>query len=169
MAEDIDWDAEAVLEQGVPPLPAYLKPGNEVPVAYWRRGNVGAVLSIAFDPEDDEEPFSQDIQIWVREQDGLWSLRSKGGSDWPLPFGTRPEGGRPTLTGYASGAPDPDSHGSVWVASGIAPAGVARVRVVEGGYDDVVDVESRTGAFLVRLKGLGWDATITDAAGAPDQ
>jgi hypothetical protein len=154
------WDAAAVLDRGLPPLPAVLQPGEEVPVAVWRRGRVGAVLSIYHDPDDEEEPFSHDIEVLLHdESSGAWKWHSTGGSDWPELYGIRPVTGHAALTGFATGAPAPDEDGSIWIVSGIAPVGVERVRVVQGISGEVADVERLTGAFLVSVQRLD-DASV---------
>ncbi len=131
-----------------PPPP--LQADEEVPVVVWREGDVAAVLWISRDPEDDEEPYSQDIEVFTRSR-GRWQWHSKGGSDWPADYGRRPGVGRPALTGSAQGAPGPAGRGSVWLASGIAPAGVEHVRVTAGQVVIEADVEPVTGAFLVAV------------------
>lgn len=124
MIKGDDWDAATVLDHGLPPLPAVLVADDEVPVASWQRGAVGAVLSIIFDPNDPEEPFSQDVEIRVRDKDGVWKWHSTSGSDWPFPYGKRPAGGLPVLSRFTAGAPSPDNEDGIWIASGIAPVGV---------------------------------------------
>ena len=129
-----------------PPLAGY----EEVPVVVWREGDVAAVLWISHDPEDAEEPYSQDIEVFTRSR-GRWQWHSKGGSDWPADYGQRPGVGRPGLTGLAQGAPGPGGGGLVWLASGIAPAGVERVRVTARQAVFEADVEPLTGAFLIAV------------------
>jgi hypothetical protein len=129
-----------------PPLP----PDEEVPVAVWRDGPVGAILSIWHDPGDDEDPFAQDITVF-EFVDGAWRWRSKGGSNWPVDYGERPGIDRPMFTGTGSGAPSPDGSSSVWLVSGIAPPGVGRVQVQLPGFQTEADVEPVTSAFLVAL------------------
>lgn len=51
-------------------------------MAVWRDGAVGAILSIWHDPEDDEEPFAQDVTVFELV-DGAWTWRSRGGSIGP--------------------------------------------------------------------------------------
>ena len=150
---DVSVDAEAVaLLEGAdltvpqPPLP----PDEEVAVAVWRDGPVGAILSIWHDPDDEEEPFAQDITVFELV-DGMWTWRSKGGSDWPVEYGDRPALENPVFTGTGSGAPSPDGSASIWLASGVAPPGVQRVRVQLQGSETEADVEPVTGAFLVAL------------------
>jgi hypothetical protein len=119
-----------VLEHGLPPLPGpRMPPFNEAPVGVWQSGYLGAVLFVYHDPDDRSMPYSQDIEILARS--GLagwrtgWRVASRGGSDWPVPFGDRPLDGPPVLTGFALGAKVRTSAG-VWIASGIAPVGVTR-------------------------------------------
>jgi hypothetical protein len=129
-----------------PPVP----PDEEVAVAVWRGDGLGAVLSIWHDPEDDEEPYAQDITIF-EIVDGRWTWRSKGGSDWPVEYGERPAFDRPMLTGTGSGPLYLSGGSAVWLASGIAPPGVERIRVLRGGFATEAEVEPVTGAFLVGL------------------
>jgi hypothetical protein len=136
----------ATLTAPQPPLP----PDEEVAVAVWRGDGLGAILSIWHDPYDSEEPFAQDISTFELI-DGVWTWQSKGGSDWPVAYGDRPGFGRPMLTGTACG-PLPLAEGpSVWLASGIAPVGVERIRVLREEFETEADVEPITGAFLVVL------------------
>jgi len=71
--------ADAALLEGAelvvpePPLPL----DEEVPVVVWRDGSVGAILSIWHDPDDDEEPFAQDITIFELVE-GAWVLAEHG-------------------------------------------------------------------------------------------
>ena len=116
----------------------------------WHEGDVAAVLWISHDPEDAEEPYSQDIEVFTRSR-GRWHWHSKGGSDWPADYGQRPRVGQPALTGFAQGAPEPAGGGAIWLASGIAPTGVERVRVTAPQAVIEADVEPLTGAFLVAV------------------
>src|SRR5437879_3366934 len=129
MADVLDWDAGGMLERGVPAVPRSLPAGAEVPVATWRSGDIGAVLSICHDPDDGEESFSQDIEILERGTNGAWTSETRGGSDWPTMSWARPDSGGPALTGCASGARVLNGTERVWIASGVAPVGVDRVRV----------------------------------------
>lgn len=150
MSEPAGPDVLRLLEGATPEVPPPpLAPDDEVAVTVWRRGTVAAVLFIWHDPDDDEEPYSQDVEIFEKI-DGEWRSLGRGGSDWPVAFGERPPLGRPALTGYSSGTPDPNGD-YLWIASGIAPPGVQRVRLQVEGFDDVVDVEPITGAFLVAV------------------
>ena len=155
----VDWDAGEVLEHGVPPVPAALPPGNEVPVARWLSGDVGAVLSLFHDPNDEVEPYTQDIEILRRGPDGVWMPGTKGGSDWPVKAWGRPTIPRPELSGFASGTALVGG-GYLWVASGIAPVGVDQVCVVDGAYDEIVEVEPVTGAFLVPVETIDGDVKV---------
>lgn len=153
MIKGDDWDVGTVLDHGLPLLPSVLKPDDEWPVAVWRRGNVGAVLSVIFDPEDDHgEPFAQDIEVRLRTKDGVWEWAATVGSDWQFDFPERPEGGRPELSGFSTTIRSPDDEGVFVIASGLAPADVRRVRVALGD-EEPVEVEPTTGAFLLRLPG----------------
>jgi hypothetical protein len=145
-----EWDVGTVLDHGLPPFPGELSPGDEVPVALWRRGRIGAVLSIIYDPEDDHgEPYSQDIEIRFRESDGSWKWLSTGGSDWPHGIGERPSGN--PLVSFAAGASSPVDGEQFLIGSGSAPEAVHRVRLASGRDDGVSDVEPVTGAFLLRV------------------
>jgi hypothetical protein len=121
---------------------------DEVVVAVWRRDSVAAALYVWHDPDDSQEPFAQDVELFEKEN-GNWRSLGRGGTDWPINYGERPSGGKPFLTGYCSGAQA--KGGYVWVATGVAPCGVDRVRLLVEGYRDIVDVESTTGAFLVAV------------------
>lgn len=121
-----------------------------MPVVAWREGDVAAVLWISHDPEDDEEPYSQDIEVFIRSC-GKWEWHSKGGSDWPVNYGERPRLGPPALTGFAQGAPSPGGEVPFWLASGIAPGGVEHVRLTAGHVVVETAVEPVTGAFLVAV------------------
>jgi hypothetical protein len=145
----VEADVVALLEGAEPSVQEPpLAPDDEVAVKVWRQGPVAAVLYIWHDPDDDEEPFAQDIEVFERV-DGRWQSFFRGGSDWPVAFGARPLLERPALTGYASGTP---AHtGYHWIASGIAPPNVHRVKVTVDDHPYIVDVEPITGAFLVGL------------------
>lgn len=150
MEVPVDAAEVALLEGGelsAPPPP--LPPDEEVPVAVWRDGPLGAILSIWHDPEDDEEPFAQEITVY-EFVDGVWRWSSSGGSDWPFAYGERPPLERPTLTGTGSTTAPDDASPHV-LASGIAPPGVHRIRVELEGFETEADVEPVTGTFLVRL------------------
>jgi hypothetical protein len=145
-----EWDVGTVLDQGLPPFPGELSPGDEVPVALWRTGRIGAVLSIIYDPDDDHgEPYSQDIEIRCRESDGSWKWLSTGGSDWPHGIGERPSGN--PLVSFAAGAMSPVDGEQFLIGSGSAPERVHKVRLASGRDDGVSDVEPVTGAFLLRV------------------
>jgi hypothetical protein len=145
-----EWDVGIVLDHGLPPFPVQLSPGDDVPVALWRRGRIGAVLSIIYDADDDHgEPYSQDIEIRFRESDGSWKWLSTGGSDWPYGIGERPSG-NPHVC-FAAGASSPVDGEHFLIASGSAPEGVHKVRLASGRDDGVSDVEPVTGAFLLRV------------------
>lgn len=70
----------ALLEGAAPIVPATLAPGDEAPVAVWRRGSAAAILSISRDPDDEDEPFSQDIERFVKVDDA-WVSSGCGDSD----------------------------------------------------------------------------------------
>ncbi len=148
--KDEDWDVETVLDHGLPAFPGTINPGDDVPVALWRSGRIGAVLSIIYDPDDDHgEPYSQDIEIRFRESDGSWTWLSTAGSDWPYEIGERPSGN--PLVCFAAGASSPVDGEHFLIASGSAPLGVQKVRLATGRGDEVSDVEPVTGAFLLRV------------------
>lgn len=164
------WDVGTVLDQGPPPVPGALSPGDDVPVAVWRRGPIGAVLSIIYDPEDDHgEPYSQDIEIRFRESDGSWSHLQTSGSDWPFPFGDRPSGN--PVVGFAAGASSPVDGEHFLIASGSAPPGVQKVRLALRNDDEASNVEPVTGAFLLRVRpaDLGSYTAVIDATSPPGQ
>jgi hypothetical protein len=160
MPEAADPEVMALLEGAMPIVPRPpLAPDDDVAVAVWREGPFCAVLFIWHDPDDEEEPYSQDIEVFEKVH-GQWLTHGRGGSDWPVAFGERAPIGRPGLTGYCSGLPV--ESGYAWIASGIAPSGVDRVRVTMGDGDVVVDVEPITGAFLVAVPAPGGhDADFT--------
>lgn len=85
------WSGKWVLQHGLPELPSKELPAwAEAPVAVWSGRDCGAVMFIEHDPEDEEEPYSVDIEVSVRtEEGGEWVWESRGGSDWPLTFGER--------------------------------------------------------------------------------
>ena len=163
-----DWDVGTVLDHGLPPFPGKLSPGDDVPVALWRRGRIGAVLSIIFDPDDDHgEPYAQDIEIRFRESDGSWRWLSTGGSDWPYDIGERPSGN--PIVGFAAGASSPVDGEHFLIASGSAPPGVQKVRLATCPDDEVSDVEPVTGAFLLRVMeaDVGSYEAVVDATWPP--
>ena len=90
-AEDVALLEGADLIVPQPPL----SPEQEVSVAVWRDGGIGAILSIWHDPDDDEEPFAQDITVFTLVE-GSWTWWSTGGSDWPVAYGERPPLERPS-------------------------------------------------------------------------
>src|SRR5947209_6633046 len=123
-----EWQAFDIIDRGLPRVPGPVLPAfNEVPVAVWRRGILGAVLFIYFDPDDLAEPYSQDIEVLQQGDCRSWVTLSRGGSDWPVPFGHRPSTDVPLLTGFSMGSDEG------WIASGIAPHGLARVQAAR--YD----------------------------------
>ena len=135
-------------EPAVPQAP--LPPNEEIAVFVWRAGRVAAILSISNEPDDDEETYSQDINVFELDE-GVWWWRNSGGTDWPTEYGVRPSMSTPALTGLGVGAPSPDGIGSVWLISGIAPPDVERVRVEGREQVAETDVEPVTGAFLVAM------------------
>lgn len=147
----VDLDDVALLEGGAlsapkPPLPH----DEEVAVAVWRGGALGAILSIWHDPDDEEEPFAQDITVFELVN-GVWTWRSTGGSDWPVDYGERLAYNTPVFTGTGASLPSPDGRSLICLSSGIAPPRVERVRVEQDGLEAEADVEPVTGAFLVAL------------------
>ena len=136
------WTAETVLNTGLPVLPpGELPPGAQVPVAIVERDGLAFIMSIFRDNEDDEDvgeddddwdgdEFSVDIETWVRSASAGWVWLSCGGSDWPLPFGQRPDDPTAALTGFAVMHTVDDSD--IVAASGIAGGPVHAVRVTSG-------------------------------------
>jgi len=164
------WDVGTVLDRGLPPLPDVLRAGDDVPVALWRQGPIGAVLSIIYDPGDDHgEPYAQDIEIRFRERDGSWSHLSTAGSDWPFSFGDRPSG-NPAVW-FAAGASNPVDGVHFLIASGSAPPGVQKVRLALGDDGEASDVEPLTGAFLLRVADadVGSYTAVIDAASSTNR
>ena len=154
-----------MLDHGLLPFPGELGPGDDVPVALWRRGRIGAVLSIIYDLDDDHgEPYSQDIEIRFRESDGSWKWLSTAGSDWPYGIGERPSG-NPVVC-FAAGASSPVDGDHFLIAIGSAPPGVEKVRLVTFHEDEVSFVEPVTGAFLLRVReaDLGSYGPVVDAS-----
>lgn len=146
-------DEQARLLDGasVPRPPPSLAAQDEVVVAVWREGHVGALMLVHFDPADEEDPYSVDVETYVRTE-GRWRWAGTGGSDWPTTYGVRPEAGRPALTGFATGP----VVGDRWLWTGLAPVGVDRVRLRRpDGTVAEADVEPFTGAFLVALDFAG--------------
>jgi hypothetical protein len=149
-----DPQVAAALDSGsLPPLPATLGPDDDVILAVWRDGTVGAVMTIwrdpdgdeAVTPDDDAWPYNVDIETY-EFVDGLWRRVGTGGSDWPVRYGERWESMGPFLTGFASGVPgSPDLM--LW--TGIAPRGAERVRATMGDSLQRAVVEPVTGAFMV--------------------
>jgi hypothetical protein len=150
MPDRSDYRADALARgnEAIEP-PQLLAPDEEAVVAYWRQGTVAALLSIWRDPDDPDEPFQQEIELY-EEIDGGWVDLGGGGKEWPVLYGDRPTG-QPYETGLSAGSPT--SGGDyVWISSGIAPRSV---RVVEvGGPEglDAVEADSVTGAFLFRRR-----------------
>jgi hypothetical protein len=127
---------------------------------------MGAVRSIIYDPEDDHgEPYSQDIEIRFREDDGSWRRLQTSGSDWSFGFGDRPSGN--PVVGFAAGASSPVDGEHFLIASGSAPAGIQKVRLALN--DEASDVEPLTGAFLLRVVSadLGSYTAVIDANSVP--
>jgi hypothetical protein len=151
-----DWHPELILEHGLPAAPRPpLRDGDEVPVAVWRGADLAAVLSVGLDgahaSEEDDSRFSQYIEVLLRTSSGWESTGSAPGSDWPVPYGDRFPCELPRFTGLAAGVGQP-GESQLWLRSGIAPVGVARVRaVVAGGQRVEVDAEPVSGAFLVAV------------------
>ena len=155
----VDLDDVALLEGGALSAPEPPLPLNEVvAVAVWRGGALGAILSIWHDPDDEEEPFAQDITVFEL-MDGIWTWRSAGGSDWPVDYGERLAYETPVFTGTGASLPSPDGRGLICLSSGIAPPGCERVRVEHEGLETEADVEPVTGAFLVALP--AWPNPLT--------
>jgi hypothetical protein len=148
VAEPTDEAIAAALD-GTTPVdpPEFLEPGEEAIVSVWRDGSLGAVMSIFHEPEDDEEPFSVDISVYLHGAKG-WEWWSTGGSDWPMPYGERRTAGHPELTGFAATLPKGDPR---WLWTGCAPSGCERVRVTVGSESTLTTVDSRTGAFIAAL------------------
>jgi hypothetical protein len=54
-----------------------LAPDGWVPVTVWRRGALLTVLFIVRDPDDEEEPYSRNIDVFEKAGDA-WRSRSPG-------------------------------------------------------------------------------------------
>lgn len=148
MEAPVDAEEAALLEGAelsVPQRP--LLPDEDVAVAIWRDGSVGAIMSIWNDPEDEWQPLYHAVSLF-EQLDGLWTRRGTGGAYWPFLYGERPPS--PVFIGTGAG---PLRHGGayLWLASGIASPGVARVLVELPGFEREVQVEPVTGAFLVAI------------------
>ena len=144
-------DEVSLLEgTAVPEPPAVLAPDERAVVAVWRQGDRGALMVIHYDPADDEEPYSVDVEHYQLLGDS-WRYDGAGGSDWPSEYGMRPPAGQPLLTGFATG---PMKDGLLW--TGLAPVGIDHVRLKRpDGTMAEAQVEPRTGAFLVPLDYAG--------------
>jgi hypothetical protein len=166
----VDAGELALLEGAKPSVPHRpLAPDEEVAVAVWRDGPVGAIMSIWHDPEDEEQPLYRFITLFERLE-GVWTRKDTGGDDWPFQYGERPVFERPWLVGTGAG-PLPYGGAYIWLASGMAPPGVERVRVELPGFETEVEVEPVTGAFLVAMPDWTPDSsdpepTISSAAGS---
>lgn len=148
--ESVDAEEVRLLEGVEPNVPRRpLAPDEDVAVAVWRDEPVGAIMSIWNDPEDEQQPLHQFVTIFERLDAG-WTRRGTGSDAWPFEYGERPPNPRPILIGTGAG---PLRHGRlfIWLASGIAPPGVTRVRVELPRFETEVQVEPVTGAFLVAI------------------
>ena len=129
-------------------------------VARWSEGDLGAILSVTYDEDDPEEPFSQLIDTYECIE-GRWVERGSSGSDWPVSvWGDRPGGAR--LTNFFAGF-----GGSWWMTSGIAHVGAEHVLIVIGGTEQIVPIEPVTGAFLVRVPDRRRTCDAIDALPSP--
>jgi hypothetical protein len=118
-------------------------------------GNVAAMT-----PDDDEWAYNVDIETYEHAE-GMWTWNGTGGSDWPVPYGSRPIGVPPSLTGFATDAPGSEDL-MLW--TGIAPQGIERVRATMNNTVQEAAVEPVTGAFMVAFPYPGPEpADITSA------
>jgi hypothetical protein len=166
----VDAEEVALLDGAEPCLPQRpLAPEEDVAVAVWRDGPVGAIMSIWNDPEDEWQPLYHAVSLFER-LDGVWTRRGTGGAYWPFEYGERPPS--PVFIGARAG---PLRHGGayIWLASGIAPTGAVRVRVELPGFATEVQVEPVTGAFLVAIPNWTPDSSDPEpaisAVSTPDQ
>jgi hypothetical protein len=162
-------EADELVEHGppqAPPAPLPFNPDADVPLSVWRRGDIAAVLYVTHDAvhadDDGNARYSQYIEFFHRTAEGWVPGDSVHGSDWPLPYGERPEMTVPAFTGFAAGQPLADGP-YVWVRSGIAPRGVVTVIARGDGWRDECAVEPVSGAFLASAPTS--DAEMTLAAG----
>jgi hypothetical protein len=117
-------------------------PGENVPVAVARSGDVAAVLCLVRDP-DGPESWQQEIQVFTEDPDGEWRFRASSGSDWPFRSDDRPASYSISLSGFVGGF---DDHQFI---SGMAGLAVAYLSVELNGTERRVPVAADTGAFLI--------------------
>jgi hypothetical protein len=86
-----DWSFW-VLDNGLPPLPTHVKPGESVPVARWAGPRYGAVLHIQWTWSDDHEDdsLSTETQVFLRRGDSWEVANGQGGAGWFDPPFVRP-------------------------------------------------------------------------------
>ena len=106
------------------------------------------MMSIAHDfLHADDEPFSLYIEVRLFVH-GAWQLYGNAGCDLPGAYGSRPAGDQPGWT-LAASVLDENSGRLDCVWGGFAPRDVARVCAEVAGAAVHLDVEPKTGAFLL--------------------
>jgi hypothetical protein len=146
--DPVDAEEVALLEGAKPSVPRRpLAPGEDVALAVWRDGFVGAIMSIWHERENEQQDSYLSIALFERVDAG-WTRRGAGNHHWIFEYGERPS--YPALIGTGAG-PLRRGRAYIWLAGGIAPPAVSRVRVELPGFRTEVQVEPVTGAFLVAI------------------
>jgi tetratricopeptide (TPR) repeat protein len=135
----------AVLENGLPPLPAVLTHHMAVPMAYWAARETAVVLFLRFHRHRRTwHPIA--LTVTFTRQDGEWTAEGTHwhGTGFHDPF-TDP-GGRYGL----GGEPIVYSSTSATIWHGIADASVKYLALIQDGHQDRRPLDNHFGAWIVR-------------------
>ncbi len=158
------WNEEiAILEAGVPSLPADIGDDEAVPIARWLGPRFGAVLFVMWSGESDDldRYLSSEIYVFRRSEHGWESVNTGGGGAWFDPPFVRPgvNADSATLVHFHAGSePTHSAEGVRWTySSAYGYAGTA-ARTVEVEDDDGLtprEIESPLGVFIVVAASTG--------------
>jgi hypothetical protein len=158
------WNEEiAILEAGVPSLPAEIGDDEAVPIARWVGPRFGAVLFVMWSGASDDldRYLSSEIYVFQRHERGWESVNTGGGGGWFDPPFVRPgiDADSVSLAHFHSGRQPPlSAEGVRWTySSAYGYAGTA-AKTVEVEDDDGLtqrEIESPMGVFIVVAGGIG--------------
>jgi hypothetical protein len=150
-----------VLDNGLPPLPDGVDPGESVPVAQWVGPRFAAVLHIQWMWSEDhnDDSLSTETQVFVRRGQHWEIADGQGGSSWFDPPFERPSrvGPRTVAIGHEFCATEPSR--SCCAVDGFVGSDAAHIEVEDADGMTRRPVESPFGAVIVCSDGAG-DATF---------